>query len=193
MAGLPEYMRVFTAIELDPEIRSAIAQEASGLLSGVGKVGLVPEDNLHVTLKFVGEVHRDDLAALDEVVAEGAERLIGGEVEVGGIGAFPNLGRPRVVWAGVSDPTGMLTPVHDRLNETLARFGAKREKKRYVPHVTLARVRGPFDAETFGERLESAEEIWFGAQVVESVTLFLSELSKSGPPTYTVLGHYGGS
>jgi len=213
MAGFTEYVRLFTAIELDAGLRREIEIETSRLLVGLGRIGRVPEENLHVTLKFIGEVHRDDLAALDEVVADGAARLTPGEIEVCGIGAFPDLRRPRVLWTGVSDPSGILTPVHDRLNQTLKRFGAKREQKRYVPHVTIGRVRDRLDTEEFARRLdalevvcanrilgavdvairtyeEPCEEFWFGAQDVSAVTLFMSEPGRRGPPVYTVLGRY---
>lgn len=192
MAGFPEYLRTFTAIELDAPVRKALGDDGGALLDGAGKAGIVPEANLHVTLKFVGDVHRDDLAALDETVAEASERLREGEIEICGVGAFPSLSRPRVIWAGVSDPEGILSPVHARLNETLARFGAKREKKRYVPHVTLARVRGAFDARLLEERIERGGENWFGTQRVTAVALLMSELDRGGPPRYTVLGRFGG-
>jgi 2'-5' RNA ligase len=191
MSGLPEYVRVFTAVELDPEIRDALAGEAADLLRDAGRVTRVARENLHVTLKFVGDVHRDDLPALGEAVAAGAQRLRPGEVEVRGVGAFPGLARPRVIWAGVSDPSGILSPVHAFLNEALASFGAKRDRKRYVPHVTLARVRGPFDADLLTDRLDRSVELWFGSEDVTAVTLFMSELERGRPPRYTVLGRYG--
>ena len=191
MTGLPEYLRLFTAVLLDPPLRRAIWEEADALLDDTGQVGRVTEENLHVTLKFIGDVHRDDLPALDETLGEAGGRLEEGEIEVEGVGAFPDLRRPRVLWAGVSDPSGILTPVHARLNETLAAFGAKREKKRYVPHITIGRVRGRFDAGRFADRVEEAGDIWIGAQGVDAFALVMSEITGGRPPRYTVLGHYG--
>jgi len=200
MTGLAEYLRLFTAVLLDPPVRRAIREEADSLLEGTGRVGRVAEENLHVTLKFIGDVHRDDLAALDRVLAEAAPLLPAGEIDIASIGAFPDLRRPRVIWAGVSDPSGILTPVHTKLNETLFPFGAKREKKRYVPHVTVGRVRGPFNADRLVENRRETGEIWMGTQAVDAFALVLSELGRGGcedrsrggggPPKYTVLGHY---
>ncbi len=191
MTGLPEYVRLFTAVEIDPASRRVLRREAQRLLAGAGRMTLVAEENLHVTLKFLGDVHRGDLAALDEVLAEAGTRLAPGTVEIRGIGAFPDLARPRVIWAGVGDPEGILSRVHARLNETLARFGVKRERKRYVPHVTLARVRGPVDAGLLRDRAAGAAEEWYGEQDVERYTLYMSELVRGGPPRYTVMGRYG--
>jgi 2'-5' RNA ligase len=191
VTGLPEHVRVFTAIPLRAEIRRALREEATVLLSGAGKMSLVPEENYHVTLKFLGDVHRDDLPAVHAAVEDAAGLLREAEIEVEGIGAFPRFERARVVWAGVSDPEGILTPVHARLNESFARFGAKREKKRYHPHVTLARVRGPFDAARVRERMDDAGELWFGAEPAREVVLLMSELDRRGPARYTVLGRYG--
>ena len=190
MAGFPEYVRVFTAIEISPEARRQVKAAAGALLDGLGRVGTVSEENLHVTLKFVGDVHRDGLAALGETVSDCVAGLPAGEIEVEGIGAFPSLFRPRVVWAGVSDPSGILEPVHGRLNEAMARFGAKREKKRYVPHVTMARIRGPIDARKLVRRIEDGDEFIFSTEQAEAVTLFMSELAHGAPPRYTVLGRY---
>lgn len=190
MAGFPEYLRVFTAVPIGADARAEIHRAARALLAGLGRMSVVAEQNLHVTLKFVGDVHRDDLPALVETVRAGTEGLPAGDIEIAGIRAFPNLQRPRVVWAGVSDPSGILEPVHARLNEALAKFGAKREKKRYVPHVTLARIRGPVDARELSQRCESGGEFWFSVEPVDSITLFMSELSRGGPPQYTVLGRY---
>jgi 2'-5' RNA ligase len=190
MAGLPEYIRVFTAIEIDEGLRSRLRVAADRLFRGLGRTSLPPAGNLHVTMKFVGDLHRDDLPGLSEAVGDAASLLSPGRIEVVGIGAFPRLARPRVVWAGVSDPAGILDPVFRRLDENLAEFGAKRERKRFLPHVTLARVRGPFDAEALGERIEDGGDWRFGGQSVTAVALVMSELAGGGPPRYTILGHY---
>jgi len=191
MAGLPEYVRVFTAISLDGGVRRALREEGTALLEGTGKLSLVPEANFHVTLKFLGDVPREDLPSVHAATEDAAELLEDGEITVEGIGAFPDLARARVVWAGVSDPAGILFPVHARLNESFARLGAKREKKRYHPHVTLARVRGRLDRDRLESRIEAAGELWFGSQAVRSVALYLSEGGRGGPVTYTLLGRYG--
>lgn len=194
MSGLPEYLRVFTAVELDAEIRRALSEDAGELLRGLGRLTAVTAENLHVTLKFVGDVHRDDLPDLGRAVAAGGALLAPGVLTVEAIGGFPDLHRPRVLWAGVSDPSGILEPVHAFLNEALAEFGARRERKRFVPHVTLARARGPLDACLLRERIEregGGAEFWFGDQRVDAITLFMSELERGRPPRHTVLGRYG--
>jgi 2'-5' RNA ligase len=191
LTGLPEYVRLFTAVTLDPPLQAAIHEEAAALLDGAGRVGTVPVENLHVTLKFIGDVHREDLPALDRVLAESAPAVVSGEIEVEGFGAFPNLRRPRVLWVGVSDPQGILQPVHGRLNEALAPFGAKREKKRFVPHVTIGRVRGSFDGDLVRDRVDSTGEIWMGEQAVDAFVLMMSEMGHGRPPVYSVLGRYG--
>jgi RNA 2',3'-cyclic 3'-phosphodiesterase len=190
LAGFPEYLRIFTAVEISAAGRREIATEARVLLEGLGRIGLVSEENLHVTLKFVGDVHRDDLPALTRAVADAAKLLSPGEIELEGIGAFPRLDRPRVIWAGVSDPSGILDPVHARLNDVMKPFGARREVKKYVPHVTLGRVRSPIDGRRLTRTVEEAGEIWFSSERVEGITLFMSELTRGGPPRYTVLGRY---
>jgi len=190
VAGFPEYLRVFTAVEISADARRAIAAVAGTLTGGLGRIGLVRQENLHVTLKFVGDVHRDDLPALGETIGECTAGLPPGPIEVRGIGAFPNLSRPRVLWAGVSDPSGILEPVHKRLNEALAGFGAKRERKRYVPHVTVGRIRGSFEAGELMLRIERGGEFRFSKEEASAVTLFMSEISRGAPPQYTVLGRY---
>jgi 2'-5' RNA ligase len=91
----------------------------------------------------------------------------------------------------VSDPEGILGAVFERLNEEMTVFGAKREHRRFAPHVTLARVRGRFDGRALEERIVRAGELWFGSLAVDAVTLFMSELERGEAPRYTALGHYG--
>jgi 2'-5' RNA ligase len=161
MPGLSEYVRVFTAVEIDEDLRRAIHSEGHGLLEGLGKFTPVREENLHVTLKFVGNVHRGELALLSETVADCARALRPGSLDLRGAGVFPDFGRPRVVWAGVSDPGGILSTVFDRLNDEVTAFGAKREVRRYAPHVTLARVRGSFDGLALEERIRRAGGLYY--------------------------------
>lgn len=174
-----------------PEIRRAIAEEADAIFRGAGKIGFVPEENLHVTMKFLSDVHRDDLSTAAEIMEEAAEALVPGEIELAGFGGFPNLARPRILWAGTSDPAGILAPVFDRMDRGFTALGVTRERRRYVPHVTVGRVRGSFDAVRTAERLKQAGEVWFGRQPVENVALVMSDLGRGGPPVYTVLGRFG--
>jgi RNA 2',3'-cyclic 3'-phosphodiesterase len=138
----------------------------------------VAPENLHVTLKFLGAVDEarlpDVTAALD--VAASAPAF---DVEVRGLGAFPTVSRPRVLWAGApGSPT--FTRLADEVDRALTGLGFPPEGRGFTPHVTLGRVREPRRNPPLAEALEAAAERPFGMLRVVSVSLMRSDLSPRG-------------
>lgn len=182
-------MRVFAAVELPEEVRARIAAAARDLLGGVRAVRPVAEANLHVTVRFVGEVAEGAAAALIEAVREAGAAVPAETAEARGFGAFPDARRARVVWAGIDDPRGALASVESAISVRLAALGYGREDRPFSAHVTVARSKR--DARDFGPlpaRLAAAERDppVFGAVPVTSVTVFKSELGPDGS-RYTAL------
>jgi len=161
-------MRLFVGIIIEPneKIRKALAETK--------KLGLrtVAEENLHINLKFLGEVDDNKIVEVKGAL-DSAHGFGSFEVELRGIGAFPNASFIRVVWIGVkSDKVVALTKLIDG---ELTRVGFNKETS-YTPHVTLARVA----RKTEGVKSLLSEEE-FGMQKVEEVHLMKSELSPKGP------------
>jgi 2'-5' RNA ligase len=185
--ALPERIRCFVAVLLDEPIRRRLSRVRDEVVAGFRGVRPVSDASMHLTLKFLGEIPRGDVARAMRLVQEaaaGAEML---ESEVGGLGAFPPGGRPRVVWAGMSDPDGTLARLHRRLDVDLKELGVRGDGRRYTPHVTLARVRDRRGAFGLRERLREVSADGLGVQLIEEIALMMSELRPEGAH-YSELG-----
>jgi RNA 2',3'-cyclic 3'-phosphodiesterase len=180
----PAALRLFTAVTLPDEVRAAAFEAATPLVARLPGVKRVAEANLHVTLRFLGDTPHDALPRLREALAEAAAAVRAGRVRVAGFGAFPDVRRPRVVWAGVDDPAGVLAAAEGAVGERVAPLGFRGESRPYTAHVTVARVdthtpewrrRGPFDTLTFPPKAPFGPEF-----AVSDLVLFRSELTPRG-------------
>ncbi|MEZ5932804.1 MAG: RNA 2',3'-cyclic phosphodiesterase [Alphaproteobacteria bacterium] len=128
--------RLFVALDLPDEINESLAP----LMRGLGDVRWMTDDQLHLTLRFIGEL---DNGRAHEVAD--ALSLVPGmafELRLKGIGHFPPRGEPRVIWAGV-ERQPELNGLKRRIDRALEQAGLERDPKKYTPHVTLARLRRP--------------------------------------------------
>lgn len=127
--------RLFVAVEL-PE---AVREELGRLCGDVPGARWAEPDDMHLTLRFIGDV--DGLGFEDVAGALASVRAASFEMVLRGVGHFPPRGEPRTLWAGVerSEP---LTLLHDRIESALTRAGIEPERRKFHPHITLARLRG---------------------------------------------------
>jgi len=179
-------MRVFIAIPLPEELKSELAQVAT-VISQFGRMKSVEPENMHMTLKFLGEVpdnRVDEVAEALQFVNETKKF----EISLKGIGVFPKPEYVRVIWVGVTEGRGKVCELQKRVDETLKPLGHKKEKK-FHPHYTLARVRFVSDKKALGEYLKAREADDFGSYTVEKIILMQSTLTPSGP-AYKPLKEY---
>ena len=183
-------MRLFTAIELPDDVRVAVHAAAAPLHRGVPGCRPVPAENLHVTVRFLGEVGPERLDAIATALRSAASTAPAARLRIGGFGAFPHLRRPRVVWAAVEDPERRTWALERAVSASLEILGFPPEDREWTPHVTVARIA---DARTPGGRTrpfvsppDPAPGPWFDAA---HLTLFASELGPRGP-TYRVVDRY---
>ncbi|MFH1789144.1 MAG: RNA 2',3'-cyclic phosphodiesterase [Candidatus Altiarchaeota archaeon] len=171
-------MRVFIAVPSPAEIRSKIAA-VGARLEACGKIKAVEEENIHFTLKFIGEVNPGNIDkikdALSQVSAESSFTL-----SVRGIGVFPKPSFPRVIWAGAKEGADELTRLHEKTDTLLAPLGFKPEN-RFHPHATIARVRHLSDADKLAQILSENKDKEYGTYKVSSLNLMESRLSPTGP------------
>jgi RNA 2',3'-cyclic 3'-phosphodiesterase len=134
-------MRIFIAIELTEEIRSALAALQDDLRRAHADVSWTKPDNQHLTLKFLGEVEEQrikQIAHACQAAVIGVSPFI---VSIKDTGAFPNLKQPRVLWAGLAEGITELRELHTRLDEQLSALGFEKEGRAFKPHLTLGRVK----------------------------------------------------
>jgi 2'-5' RNA ligase len=165
--------------ELGRELQTRVAGTSTG-----AKVTWIPDDRLHLTVRFIGEVDDPRAVAVREAL-EPPLRIGPFALTLAGAGAFPLRGSPRVLWVGVAAGREELAAAERELSARLAPIGIPEEDRAYSPHLTLARVREP--AGLRSERLlEGLTDRELGTVTIGAITLFQSKLSPKGP-TYTPL------
>ena len=136
-----ESVRIFLAIELSAEVKSALADLVEQLVrADVRGLRPVKPDGMHLTLRFLGHV---PTARVELIVAE-VSRVVKGvrpcALEIEGVGVFPDGGAPRVLWVGVEGDLNLLRELHRRIGEALLGLGYRNERREFSPHLTLARM-----------------------------------------------------
>lgn len=179
---MPVRLRTFVAVPMPvtPRLRSA----RDSLIALGSGLRVTRADQWHVTLKFLGDTDARQLPEIGRVVQRAVTDLPPMEVSLAGIGVFPELRRPRVVWCGISPPDA-LTAVANRLNEELGARGFPHETRAYRAHLTLAYVKGrpPRELDRWVASRESDE---YGLVELDRAVLYQSETGPDGP-RYTVL------
>jgi 2'-5' RNA ligase len=174
---MSESLRTFIAVKisLPPGLRTILRQ-----LREMGRaVKAVDSEMMHLTLKFLGDTPADVLADVGKIVESLALDFESFELELAGIGAFPDWRRPQVVWAGVTHSEPLLK-MANRLQTELELLGFPRERRAFHPHLTLARIKAKPPAE-LREIAEANETTPFGRQTIDRVIWYQSELRSSGP------------
>ena len=159
-------------------MRAALAGAQQELAARGAKVKWVPPENVHLTLKFLGDIEE---ATVEKVRAAMAEAAGGGpiEIEVRGLGCFPPHGKPRTLWAGVSDGAEAVAKLFKKLDRALRPLGFEKER-RFVPHLTIGRVKSPEGAEALVPALQRQADTLFGAYTAAEMVLFRSTLTPQG-------------
>jgi len=181
-------VRTFIGVELGDDIRDRAVALQQALAKTGAAVNWTAPGNFHLTLLFLGEVGTSDLPAVCRIVAAVAATEPPFAVGVSGVGAFPNVRRPKTLWAGITDGAAELIRLHDALEQPLLELGCyRREDRAYTPHLTLGRVKSDEDGTKLAPELPKHLG-WSGGQTtVTEVVLFSSELRRAGPE-YTALG-----
>ena len=134
-------MRIFVAVSPPPGIRDALIG-AARRLPVTGEVRWLRPANVHLTLKFLGEVSEDGASRVAEALEPLRDRHGPFEVEPSGFGAFPSSRRARILWAGIGEGSDRLRALTEDVETSLESLGFEREGRSYVPHLTLGRARG---------------------------------------------------
>lgn len=173
------------AINLPDGLKKGIFT-AGGVLPELANVKLVEEGNIHLTLKFLGEVDEKRLKEIIPVL--GGVKFSGFGIKLKGIGVFPTPKFVRVVWVGVEDGFDEVTNIQKRVDVELEKLGFPKDEK-FHPHATIARVKLLKSREAFSRFLEENRGVEFGSFKAESFDLMESRLSPVGPE-YKVLERF---
>jgi 2'-5' RNA ligase len=173
-------MRLFIAINVDSALQAPLAAVQAHLKASGAPVSWVKPENIHFTLKFLGEVPEVRLPALQEALRSSVAGIGGFTVSLAGLGTFPPKGRPRVVWVGVEQGIEEMKKLQGRIDEALLPLGFARETRPFQPHLTLGRIRDVGRLDALLTYLRATEIGQVGQMHVRCVDLMRSALHPAG-------------
>ena len=182
--------RVFCAIELPDDVRARLEDHVARLRKEVPNAAASWSrvENIHLTLKFFGNVAVDRVPAISEAASRGLQGFSGFRIAVVGTGVFPKPSRAQVLWIGIDDPSGNLSALQQRFDRECLAEGFPKEDRAYRPHLTIARLRQPEGARQLADAHIKMNFAAIDVPITELI-LFRSELSPKGSK-YTALSHH---
>ena len=173
-------VRAFLSIDIEDEaLLSKIEDIQHRLDQSAAKMKIVKGENIHFTIRFFGDTPVEKLdqikACLDEIDFDSFD------IEIAGVGSFPNRRRPRIIWVGVTQNASEILQLKNDIDSSLTGIGYQPEKRKYTPHATIARVRHVKDSRRIVDNLEYLTDEVIGKMIVTKVKMMKSTLTPSGP------------
>lgn len=185
---MKQTVRTFVAVEAGTVAREEAAALIDQLQRSGADVKWVRPENLHLTLKFLGEVASDRLAEVCEAVQSATSQVPAFDFGLRGVGAFPRIQRPRTIWLGCREGEKAMSELAHRVDKALQQLRFPRESRRFEAHLTLGRVRGPSPGlAALSALLPVQAAVQLAPFRVEEAVIFTSDLRPSGP-VYTPVG-----
>jgi 2'-5' RNA ligase len=175
-----ERVRSFIAVAVPPASAERLRVAQEKLMAVEPKIKWVNPDGFHITLKFLGGVEQSRLQALWKAVSGALDGVARFTMHFQGIGAFPNLNRARVVWAGVTDGADELMGIAKRIEAISSEHGFEPETRPFAAHLTLGRAREPAPNPALAEAMRELASAELGQVTVDRVLLMKSELTRQG-------------
>jgi len=174
-------VRSFVAIELTEELKKEVAALIDTLKPSGCDVKWVHPKNIHLTLKFLGHIHRDKIEEIKHVLDATAGGLKSFGLRLSSIGAFPKISYPRVIWVGLKDGANETKRIYELLEQDLDPIGFQKEKRPFSPHLTIGRVRSQKNKDELKKVIEGTKFSSCNSMEVNHLTLFESTLTPKGP------------
>jgi len=179
-------MRCFVAISLPEELKASISGIQDRLKTAGADVSWTRQEGMHLTLKFLGEVEEKMIPNIERALDMAVDGITTFMLSVSGMGIFPDMRRPRVVWIGLKEEGDNLIRLHKGVDEELKKTGFPSEDRRFTPHITLGRIRSNRNIEKLLKLIDVEKGVDSGSFEVSDLHLIKSELKPSGA-VYTEL------
>ncbi len=186
---MSQSIRCFIAIEIPEPIQNRLVRIQEMLRNQIQKASWVKPSNIHLTLKFLGDINPENIESIGKVVEEIASRHYSFSLHIGGVGAFPNLARPRVIWAGVRVGAEHASALAQDINLALSRHGFPLETKKFNPHLTIGRLREKVNLKPYANQYRQYDSINGAEMTVGAISLIRSQLDSRGA-IYSTLQSY---
>jgi len=182
-------MRCFIAVALPAAVRKLLVQVQEALRRADAHVKWVEEENLHLSLKFLGDLDEDAVSTLKGTLSIEALRWPSMNLAYEGVGTFPDRGLPRVVWAGCTGDLEKLAALAGAVERCAEQVGVPRERHPFAAHLTLGRVKSDRNAKRLMSAIDNQRRVPLGNDTVKEFVLYRSTLTDKGP-TYEVLAAF---
>ena len=175
-------LRAFIAIELDPKVQAALGQIQKELKDVGADVKWVKPDNIHLTLKFLGDVSLEELDSIKGAMQTTLQPIKSFSMALTHLGAFPKVENPQIIWVGATADKNSIKSITESLEENLKGIGFEKEKRDFEPHITLGRMRSSDNKFALSKKIKNFQ-FPAGAphQLVNQIALFKSTLTPQGP------------
>lgn len=185
---MSETIRAFIAFEIPDDVLSSLSRVQEGLKSYGFQAKWVRPQSIHLTLKFLGDIQATHVQPIAGVMCDAAEGYAPLSLCGHGIGVFPNMRRPRVIWVGLAGQVNLLGELQQKLDDGLSEIGFKKEDRSFKGHLTLGRFKTRINSTDMIRALEKFAEFETEAFTGDQLILFKSELTPAGA-VYSKLEH----
>ena len=172
-------VRAFLAIDLDEDLKPKIYKLIKEFKKIDTKIKFVELENLHLTLKFYGDIDTNGLDVLEKAIVKVVSEFEPFTIKITGCGAFPNTNRIKVIWVGIDDDT-ILKDLHDKLDKEFVRLGFDKDK-RFSTHLTIGRMKSAKGKDKVKSTIEEFSDVEIGEMEVDRIVLKKSTLTPAGP------------
>lgn len=172
-------MRCFIAIDLPGELKSRIGNFIDGFAAPLLDIRWVPQKNLHLTLKFLGDIKEDVIVNIGRSLRDVCRKHSPFTISFQGTGVFPNHKNPNVLWIGVKTSEELRNLFTD-IEEDLFKLGFEKENRKHSPHLTIGRVKNRENLSSVMKSLDEFRKQYFGTLLVTEIHLMKSTLKTSG-------------
>ena len=177
---MPQTIRTFIALELPASIIELLDNVQQEIKSLALRARWVRTENIHLTLRFLGDIDPGHVDRIDEAIHKAAEGFAPFTLALKGVGFFPGIKRPRVIWAGLGGQIRLLIQLQRKLADSLAAIGFPNEKRPFKGHLTLGRIREAVNPDTIRQVIEIYSDLGSEEFTVGRVALFQSDLKPTG-------------
>ncbi|HLG38521.1 MAG TPA: RNA 2',3'-cyclic phosphodiesterase [Chitinophagaceae bacterium] len=179
-------IRTFIAIPLTPEIRNMITPIQDRLKKLDCNISWVKPENIHLTLKFLGDVKMKKIDTIKQVLENLFQSTRPIPMKLSKIGAFPDINHPRILWVGLNDGGRQITHLVSLIEDECGKIGFKKEEKPFNPHITIGRIRSPKNLHLLAEAISNFAIPDHLTQLSQTIILYQSTLTSQGP-VYEIL------
>lgn len=173
-------IRSFIAVDIPNEIKNKIAEIQMELQQILPKVSWVKPSNIHLTLKFLGDVTPEQIPSIEEAIHDAVKGLQPFDIKIGGIRAFKNLSQPKVLWINIATEPTSIIQLAENLDSSLNCLSFPKESRKFTPHLTIARIRNHINLTKFVSYFDAYNKMDYVPIHIKQLSLIKSQLASEG-------------